>query len=1092
VLRGVHRAGRRNFLRIESTVLWSKEARKKERQKLNINTSRKGCVGYKKRPSVDALSLVLTSSLVVDGPHQSRDIIKISSMSKISQKSHALNVRLNDFNISVENISKEIDNHGVKRTIKHFEPTGDDIRINYCDLDGVPLIGTRPRSGGQYASNKFYENVYRTRYSTPRVRQDGSTWKYNTPKGMSSRTYLNGLFHFYGERYEAIETLYITEGEFKAFVACMNGIPAVGIPGIHMIGTAQREEYTNKTFGVNMSDDLKRTLNRLPNIRRVVLIHDGDALDGSRERRNSFYTAVRNFAYAMNGYNKTRKTPLAFEYWHGKPDVDGKGIDDILVLHGDCVKDDFINDTTQFFSKYPLFDPKKTTSKHGGLTGLMKVFKLNEEPFTTPFEGQKMTVDKYVSEVAADLVDMILHGEKPRTFLSAPTGTGKTYSIIKEIVPAIRRQKTNARCALVVPTISLAEQIGIEYDLPVIVGYTSPYDIKAASAAPLFVSTYDSASKIDDIDFVFADEWHNATRAFRQHAMRDVYDWSLRAQHTVFMSGTPVGEWKEFNTQLVDVVPKDVRPMNVQIVTLKKNQKAGKSIGFDVRASRILKEAREKTGLTIIRLNDKSQCRSVKKDAIKKGWFKENEIEVITSDSKNDSKVYDYIMTNQLVPNGVRVLFTTSLMDDGVNVYNNNIDGVHFFQDKIGGRVSSQEAIQFLHRFRKWRGEFFVYYKEDKRTELNRTNPSVLLASKIKAAKMAIDELSLFPEYSTTAGVFKYYEERDLIFWSESTQKYHTNPLAIIEQTLTHFAKITPITEFARQLNEYHGVNVSMVEDSRTEENEELKEERAIIKEQNKAVREALKDAMKKDPELVLSACYHFTQNKRIKARLTSTFGDMVKNIQGDVMNVVFDAKDVVDLDRMVSNILDLINMDGNALDASALWWKYKNKTEWKSVHTAFALWFAVNKVRNGERLTARERMLAARLESIRFVLLDMMKSGKSLHFAQIAKRVKERDVRVSYDDLMVFMSSLAHISSSRINNRNVYTVNSVYESFGDFVLNYENVLHEFGCADVRTRNWNIKERETLVRKSKTFAIPVNTGVPDNEHESYLQAKIFS
>ena len=109
--------------------------------------------------------------------------------------------------------------------------------------------------------------------------------------------------------------------------------------------------------------------------------------------------------------------------------------------------------------------------------------------------------------------------------------------------------------------------------------------------------------------------------------------------------------------------------------------------------------------------------------ALKHGLFEEGEIAYIDSSDENKGEVYHAITSESLIPDGVRLVLMTSLMDEGVNINNTNISGVHFIQDKIAGDLRDEHAIQFVSRFRKWFGDCNLYVKG------RRSCPFELLAS---------------------------------------------------------------------------------------------------------------------------------------------------------------------------------------------------------------------------------------------------------------------------------------------------------------------------------------------------------------------------
>ena len=143
----------------------------------------------------------------------------------MQKKAHYLHQRLEFLNIEPESITKDVqlkDDDGklTPYTINHFSTHGQDIRIHYHELSGMPMFNHRKRTSSFHASSEFTEAHYRVRRHPNKV-TEGSP-KYIQPRGTKLRPYLNGLIQFYGEQLHTIKTVYISEGEFKAFVGCMH------------------------------------------------------------------------------------------------------------------------------------------------------------------------------------------------------------------------------------------------------------------------------------------------------------------------------------------------------------------------------------------------------------------------------------------------------------------------------------------------------------------------------------------------------------------------------------------------------------------------------------------------------------------------------------------------------------------------------------------------------------------------------------------------------------------------------------------------------------------------------------------------------
>lgn len=170
------------------------------------------------------------------------------------------------------------------------------------------------------------KEYYQTRLLHPKKRKDSSVQKYDIPKGQKTLPFFPPLLLRHFESGETIETLYLTEGHFKAFKATMHGILCVGLPSI----TCLRDKD-----GL-MHDDIIALIKKCQ-VQRVVWLHDGDCRNiTSKEitdqtdlstRPYIFYKSVEAF------YDLMSKEGVRLYFAHiNSQEVTGnpKGIDDLL------------------------------------------------------------------------------------------------------------------------------------------------------------------------------------------------------------------------------------------------------------------------------------------------------------------------------------------------------------------------------------------------------------------------------------------------------------------------------------------------------------------------------------------------------------------------------------------------------------------------------------------------------------------------------------------------------------------------------------------------------------------------------------------
>lgn len=199
---------------------------------------------------------------------------------------------------------------------------GNDMVLHYIDLDGKMM--TYYKKG----STSTQLPLIRVRWSVPgqHLSRSGEPMKYQSPWGSGSEFWIpNELIKVFKTK-ASIETLYITEGEKKADAMTLNGMPTLGIMGIH-----------NFTAQNNMPNTLDRIL-RGCDVKNVVFILDADWRDISEKadpkvavdnRPRTFYKAVWKFREYCYEYVKSGINLRIF--MAAGIDTQFKGMDDLLI-----------------------------------------------------------------------------------------------------------------------------------------------------------------------------------------------------------------------------------------------------------------------------------------------------------------------------------------------------------------------------------------------------------------------------------------------------------------------------------------------------------------------------------------------------------------------------------------------------------------------------------------------------------------------------------------------------------------------------------------------------------------------------------------
>lgn len=233
------------------------------------------------------------------------------------------------------------------REYKHFSADNEgNIIIRYFNLEGQP-----------YRWRK--EDAKQTRdFTRLRLRLPKDDMKYYQEAGSPQFPFFPpGLLKKYkvnketqlpdGKAPQAIETLFVVEGEFKSFKADMEGIDIVGLPSIH--------GFYNGDVKGKLHEDIEELIITCQ-VQHIVFLVDADLLslkwaEGKdlAKRANSFYGSVKAFRESLQLLLDNDKVQLEFVYFmHQKIKYmnEAKGLDDLFVkfpAKADDIKKDLLS-----------------------------------------------------------------------------------------------------------------------------------------------------------------------------------------------------------------------------------------------------------------------------------------------------------------------------------------------------------------------------------------------------------------------------------------------------------------------------------------------------------------------------------------------------------------------------------------------------------------------------------------------------------------------------------------------------------------------------------------------------------------------------
>ena len=207
------------------------------------------------------------------------------------------------------NVYKTRDAEGRSINFHFFTETDKgDISINYISIDGAVE---------EYET----ENRKIRRFSRIRLQNPKGDMKYKQPEGTETLPFVTPEILKTYKKGEKVATLYIVEGEFKAFAMSNFGLPTFGIGGIHNFKDKKKDnihpyilEYCRKC-----------------QVNNIVLLFDADCLKVEWKEDKELTTRLKSFYSALNTFNEYLKPHnITLYFSHIIADSEDKGIDDVL------------------------------------------------------------------------------------------------------------------------------------------------------------------------------------------------------------------------------------------------------------------------------------------------------------------------------------------------------------------------------------------------------------------------------------------------------------------------------------------------------------------------------------------------------------------------------------------------------------------------------------------------------------------------------------------------------------------------------------------------------------------------------------------
>ena len=453
------------------------------------------------------------------------------------------------------------------------------------------------------------------------------------------------------------------------------------------------------------------------------------------------------------------------------------------------------------------------------MTNIDKLFIATDEIINhAKYEANKIiNINKYISEFNSGVINAIAGAKGGEThLLIAPTGSGKTYSIINIL------KQFDYKAIFILPNSANVEQAMHEYDIQG--AYDNLCPLNAINNGNIVVMTWDKVSKLTEADLsdhiIIIDEIHQTyTDTYRKKAIKGLYDVCKKFKGRIDITATP----NKLNFEIYDYITE--YKQNSQI---KYNVKLYN--GTDTKA---IIDILNKSNNGAFLMNDTKELKYISCMLNKKS-------DVITADTKVNSKLYDEIMTKSHMGDFEALLNTTTIVA-GVNIKNPNISDIILVGIKDIGTIK-----QYVARFRELE-TVNVHIFNDYKEECKIYDVEWLVSENIKKASILKDAYNLVcngnTEFSTLGLNINPINLDTNIYFNKNTNSYEVDTIYIKSQVYKKYYNSRTLENFKYLLEEYFN-DIEIIYDLKICE-ETLKDKTMYKHDLKKAKEEAISELEK-------------------------------------------------------------------------------------------------------------------------------------------------------------------------------------------------------------------------------------------------------
>ena len=439
------------------------------------------------------------------------------------------------------------------------------------------------------------------------------------------------------------------------------------------------------------------------------------------------------------------------------------------------------------------------------------------------------------------------------TIINAPTGSGKT-TIVKKLDKDIED-----KIVFLAPLRTIVEQQSKDYKT--VLGGTTPQEIKIAEKYKLIFSTYSSACRLSSVKdkVLIIDESHllsdRSNILFSE--IQTILGMIKDAKKVIFFSAT------------TNVLLKEIFKTNqINITTPVKNIKVDPLFYKENRTDVIIKQLSIPTDATnVLFLNNKTTLSDIRKDLVRLGTYKNDEIATFTANVKDvASDDYQHLINQQEISDNIKLVLSTSKIGEGVNITNNKKFNILFAGSKDVNFFAQAPA-----RFRNAKElKISVLFNESFKTlsgtKIDKSSTYNSLLNEVqKVPTIIYDFVSEDTEKSKLPNINIDWSERAIVYVNEQKCINSFEILNQIKQVEERFFNFPlwkdAVSEKIGNVHFTEGVNVDQVK------NKDLVEFRKDRREEKKVFLEMIRTRLANDKAgAVLNQVKEVSKNTKLKA----------------------------------------------------------------------------------------------------------------------------------------------------------------------------------------------------------------------------------